>query len=167
MGLKKRSFEDALKFGKEGEHEIAEALIAKGISLMPLYQFEAEHAPFILNGIEKLVSPDLLCFSTKAVFMAEVKTKNRWIEFRGVRETGIDLRLFNQYKAVQDACNVPVWLFFNHKVQPPTGIFFCLLDRKTRFWDGRKQDGEPVQEPMIFYDFNVLYELEREGEQRT
>ena len=159
MESKKQSFKDALKYGQEGEHEIAEALINKGVNLMPLYQFETEHAPFILAGIEKLVSPDLLCFSLKAVFMAEVKTKNRWIEFKGVRETGLDLRLFNQYKKVQVACNIPVWLFFNHKTQEPKGIYYCLLGKHTRLWNGLKKTGEYVQKPMVFYDYKKLFKL--------
>ena len=157
MGTKLTSFEEALAFGQEGEHEVAKELIRYGVAVMPLYQFETEHAPFILTRSEKVVSPDLLCFGSVA-FMVEVKTKNQWVRYKGVAETGIDQRLYDHYKRVQEATKINVWLYYNHKKEEPTGIFFCLLDDYTRKWDGCV-NGKRVHKPMVFYDIKKLRRL--------
>jgi len=133
--MKQQSFEDALKFGEEGEHEIARYLIEHGVTLLTLYQFDKQHSPYLINSESKIIAPDLFCYG-KDAFFAEVKTKRRWISYKGVRETGIDSRAFESYKQVQEETGKKVLLFFNHKVQEPLGFFFVPLLNYTRFWDG-------------------------------
>ena len=54
MEQKQTNFKESLAFGEEGEEKIAELLINKGFSVLPLYQFTAE---FINNCIFKWVLP--------------------------------------------------------------------------------------------------------------
>lgn len=153
-----KTFEKLLAFGEEGEHEVAKELIKKGASVMPLYQFENKHAPYILTLESKVTSPDLICFSKKA-FMVEVKTKNQWVEHKGLVETGLNYRLFKQYKKVKDSTNYDVFVFFNHKTENPQGIYYCKLEQNTRYWDGCVK-GKKVYDAMMFYDQKILKKLE-------
>lgn len=159
MVQRRASFEEYLQFGKEGEHEVAELLIEKGVTIMPLYQFEETHAPFLVSQDQKLISPDLFCFG-KDAFFVEVKTKRQWVVFRTCVETGLDKRLWDHYKNVKDATGKNIYLVFNHKVEEPTGFFFCELEEFTRVWDGT-HGKELKYNSMVFYDISVLKKLER------
>ena len=151
------TFEKLLAFGEEGEHEVAKELIKRGASVMPLYQFKNSHAPYILTLEKQVTSPDLICFSKKA-FMVEVKTKNQWVSYKGLVETGLDFRLFKQYERVKNSTNYDVFVFFNHKTKDPQGIYYCKLEEKTRYWDGCAK-GKKVHKPMVFYDQKILRKL--------
>lgn len=157
METRLTNFSECLAFGEDGEHEVANELIKKGVSVMPLYQFEPSHAPFILTKLEAITSPDLICFRSMA-FMVEVKTKNQWVHFDGLTETGLDYKSFKQYQAIEQAASAQVFVFFNHKTQSPTGIYFCKLNAYTRFWDGRA-NGKKKYKPMVFYKQSVLNKL--------
>lgn len=159
MEQNQTSFKDKLLFGQEGEHEVADFLLGKGISVLPLYQFNNTHAPFIMNKSDKVVSPDLICFSQKA-FMVEVKTKNQWVSFKGRNETGIDLRLYRHYKKIKDFSNLEVYVFFNHKKKKPCGFYYCELDDYTRIWDG-VSNGVKKFDEMVFYNRSVLKKINK------
>jgi len=157
MGMTQKNFKELLEFGEEGEHEVADFLINRGVKILPLYQFTPDTTPYIFSKDEKIISPDLICFSDTA-FMVEVKTKNQWVEFRGVIETGIDKRLFLQYKKIQELTKIDFYVFFNHKTNEPTGFYFCKLDDYTREWDGIVK-GKRVSKEMMFYNIDVLKKI--------
>jgi hypothetical protein len=154
MERKQISFEEYLAIGQEGEHEVAIALIKKGLTVLPLYQFENTHPPFILTKDEKVISPDLLVFG-KDAFFVEVKTKQQWVNFRGVIETGFDKRVYDHYSKVKNSTGRKVYVVFNHKNQAPCGLYYCEIDEYTRIWDGKFRE-ELKYKAMVFYDFNVL-----------
>ena len=90
--------------------------------------------------------------------MVEVKTKNQWVAYRGRVETGINQRLFEHYKLINELTNKKVFLIFNHKEEEPTGYFMAELKKHTRIWDGIV-NGINVHPAMVFYDFNILTKL--------
>lgn len=154
-----QNFYDLLAIGQDGEHEVAELLINKGAKVLPLYQFDPTHAPYIIEHNSIFISPDLICFNSGKCYFAEVKTKNQWVEYKGVVETGLDKRLYEQYKMLKDATNINVYLFFNHKKKDPTGIYYCELDQYTRIWDGNA-NGHKAYNPMVFYEKNILKKID-------
>jgi len=157
MEMTQKNFEKLLKFGQEGEHEVAKYLIEKGVSVLPLYQFNAEEAPYIVNMNNKLISPDLICFN-KVSFFVEVKTKNQWVEFKGSLETGLDKRHYLHYLEISKTTNLQVYLFFNHKQKEPLGIYCCKLEDFTREWDGMYNNVRKSPS-MVFYDYSVLTKI--------
>lgn len=157
MEQKQINFKERLAFGEEGEHEAAEFLINKGVNVLPLYQFQNDHAPYILSINDKVVSPDLICFKNDC-FMVEVKTKNQWVFFKGVTETGIDQRLFNHYNTIRIFTGKKVFVMFNHKTKEPLGFYIVDLMKFTRAWDGKVKN-KKVHSEMVFYNINVLNKL--------
>lgn len=154
MEQKMKNFKEYLKFGEEGEHEVARVLIEMGVSVLPLYQFNNNHAPYLLTKNHKITLPDLACFKDGKSFFVEVKTKNQWISYKGRVETGIDKRLFNQYDKINEATGADVFLIFNQKIENE-GMFICDMYKYTRFWDG-KVNGKQVYPAMYFYNKEIL-----------
>jgi len=152
------NFEKMLKIGKEGEHEVARYLISKGVSVLPLYQFNNDKIPLLFTKNANLILPDLTCFKDSKVFFIEVKTKNRWVNYNGELETGLDERLYKQYLEVMKITGLDIYLIFNHKIINPIGFFTCNMKTEYRLWDGRV-NGEYIQKPMVFYSYNKLIEL--------
>jgi hypothetical protein len=152
------SFKEQLAFGEEGEHEVASYLISRGVTILPLYQFENNTAPLLYHIRGKIISPDLICFGRES-FMVEVKTKNQWVKFNGIVETGLNQKHFNHYSDIQVATGNIVYVFFNHKTEKPTGFYFCKLNDYTRVWDGRV-NGKLVYDEMVFYNINILKKLD-------
>lgn len=162
METTRTSFEESLRFGQEGEHEVARVLLQKaGVTLMPLYQFDTTHAPFLLTfDFKKITCPDLLYFKQGKAYMVEVKTKNQWVRFlHKTLETGLDLRLWQEYRKIQQESNIPVYVFFNHKQESPLGIYFCHIDTDYRLWDGLSQTGKRIQGEMVLYPYDSLHAL--------
>lgn len=165
MAQNSESFKNELKFGQEGEHEVASILLGKGISVLPLYQFENTiHAPCILTEFENIICPDLICFKN-ACFMVEVKTKRQWVEYNGVKETGFNEKHYNHYKKITQATGMKVYVFFNHKQNglngyksEPLGIFYTELENYTRFWDGIV-NGKKVHQATYFYNIDILKKI--------
>ncbi len=158
MEQKQESFRERLAFGEEGEHEIAEFLIQKGVSILPLYQFESYHAPYILRHDNTIVSPDLICFKNDA-FMIDVKTKNQWVEYKGRVETGMNEKHYNQYNRLRNLTGKEVYIIFNHKKEEPLGYYMVKLNNYTRYWDGYTKDGKYIQKAMVFYNKEILKKL--------
>lgn len=160
METTQESFKRLLEFGQEGEHEIAKWLMDRGVTVMPLYQFDPSHAPYLINRYKKTISPDLICFKDDA-FMVEVKTKNQWVVYGDRVETGIDRNHYDHYKNVSQLTGKKVYVFFNHKTDDPCGFYYAELTQHTRFWDG-KVKGKQVYSPMVFYNYNVLKKVNTE-----
>jgi len=159
MGTTQENFEYALKFGEEGEHEVAQELIDRGVSVLPLYQFDAKEAPILFSGSGNFVMPDLTCFNPQKgeCYFVEVKTKKRWVNWRGKTETGLNQRLYDQYWIVKKQTGLNVYVIFNHKEHQPCGYFFCEIDTIiSRMWNGKAPDGKYIMPPMVFWDIKDL-----------
>lgn len=133
-------FRKALAFGQEGEHMIAAWLMRRGVTVMPLYQFDGhDSAPMLYRASGSTTCPDLTCFGGRGVFFAEVKRKRRWTRHRERIETGCDLRLWHHYCAVSESTACPVFLFFLHDSGARPGLYFqstASLAPHIREWDG-------------------------------
>lgn len=162
MEQKLESFKEKLKYGQDGEKEVAEVLINKNICVVPLYQFVSDSTPILISKNQNNILPDLLCYSnnkkiiTGESFFAEVKTKNKWIKYNNSIETGLSYRLFREYYLIQTKTGNKVYLFFNHKKNNPIGLFYTELDNYSRFWDGLNCNGKQIMEQMVFYSYSNL-----------
>lgn len=155
MEQKKISFKDALKFGEEGEELIAELLIQKGYSVLPLYQFTAEFAPKILSKQSGFISPDLTVFKSGKVMFIEVKSKQRWVKFNGIIETGCNYRHYKHYKDLSESLNIDLHLVFNHTQDKPEGLYTINILNSGRYWDGIVNN-KKVNPAMYFWNFDDL-----------
>ena len=158
MEQKLKNFKDLLAFGEEGEHEVANYLINKGVTVLPLYQFTPTEAPCFFSYNNRTIAPDLICFKEDA-FLVEVKTKNQWVVYNEIVETGLDKRLYEEYKKIQEITKKIVYVFFNHKQNEPLGIYYTKLDNYSRIWDGMVKGTKKYNE-MVFYNIENLIKLE-------
>ena len=158
------TFADALAFGRDGEERVAAKLIRLGFVVSPLYQYEGlKRAPVLLyrldGAVGSLTHPNLAVFGKSCCF-AEVKRKRRWVDFdreRGL-ETGCNFGLWKQYLAVARTTGLPVWFFFIHEVQEPTGVFLGEaegLAAHLREWDGRRGTFR-LSKPLALFPKTVL-----------
>lgn len=150
-------FREKLKYGEDGEREVANLLIKMGYSILPLYQFNNENAPLLFTLNKDLILPDLTVFNAGKVIFVEVKTKNRWTKWKGNTETGFNYRLYQHYIDVMGQTKLNVVAIFNHKTEPPTGCFCIdLSENYSRVWDGlNEKTKQRVEQPI------VLFELKR------
>lgn len=156
-----RDFEQKLREGQDGEREVGSFLLAKGMHLVPLYQYEShDAAPVLFSGRSRIILPDLDVYSDGRSFFVECKVKNQWVRFKGNVETGFDERHAQQYRRVQALTGKPVHLCFLHKVQPQTGLFRISLTRffeKSRYWNGlNERTGQRVESPLRLVAFEHL-----------
>lgn len=158
------NFEQALTYGKDGEHAVARLLISRGVVVQPLYQHTDKHAPVLLyqsdRSLMSAILPDLTCWHAKRQYFAEVKRKTRWVIWNGRRETGFNLRLFHHYMDVRRQTGAPLYVFFLHERQEPTGVFYAELGRLAptlRIWDGlRIGTSERIEKALALFDANAL-----------
>lgn len=117
-------FERALEFGKVAEGLIAAWLQARGNAVMPAYEIEkaSGKGPQLFSSDGDFVSPDLLSFSAAGVCWIEAKHKTHFTWHRKTNQwtTGIDLRHYGDYLAVEKRTKLPVWLMFYHGDNRPS-----------------------------------------------
>ena len=115
-------FDDKLALGRSYEVQYANWVMLKcNARILPVYDYNGQlgdKAPK-LQGISpnaSLVVPDLLVCEDGATSWVEVKYKTRadWTRITNRLETGIPLRLWRDYEAVQEASGLPVQLVFIH-----------------------------------------------------
>lgn len=161
MAQKQQNFKKKLAFGKEGEHEVADYFMKKEYSILPLYQFDDDIAPKIFTFNEEIISPDLFICGNNKTLWVEVKTKNRWIKFRGVIETGCNERHYNDYIKVKKHTQLPLYMVFNHKDVEPLGFYFVEISTPyNRIWDGlNEKTGKRISPPLVLWNFNDLQKL--------
>lgn len=158
MEQKQKSFEEKLAFGKEGEHEVGEYFMKLGYSLLPLYQFTEDIAPKIYSEVETIISPDIFISGKEKAFWVEVKTKNRWINYNRIRETGLNKRHYDEYIKIRHNTKLPVYVVFNHKDDNPTGFYFIdIIVPYHRIWDGINcATNRRVSPPLVLWKFEAL-----------
>ena len=172
-----QDFEAQLAYGNEGEHEVGAWMIRRGHPVIPLYPphsdegvaLQGRGAPSILwaNGGERIAKalPDLAVFPPSGIMLVEVKRKRKWVRFRGGTETGFNASLYREYSEIADRIDVPVWVFFLHEHEEPTGWFAQSLtvlrrDAPPRLWDGRHhKSGLSILPPMVLWPLSVLVPL--------
>ncbi len=161
MELKQKNFREQLAFGKEGEHEIANYLISKGYAILPLYQFDDDIAPKIFHISGNITAPDLFVSGNKKALFVEVKTKNRWVTYVKIKETGIDEKLYYDYKKVHINTGLPLFIIFNHKEIEPIGYFYIdILTPYNRIWNGiNETDGRKISKSMVFWRYDQLTKI--------
>lgn len=128
----------------------------------------------LLTLSEKLILPDLTCWSDGENYFAECKRKKQWVKWEGRYETGLNQKHFNHYERLKAVTGQRVFLFFVQEDKNPdlSGVFFNEIHRlkpHARLWNGRKPNGDPVyvdgaiQAPLILFPFSELVRL-REAE---
>lgn len=168
-------FEKNLAWGEEGENIVARFLAKRGCMVSPLAQGKHDKAPVLVlsenDAFRRLIHPDLTVFrSDGQVLFAEVKRKRQWVgpydQYRPGRgrETGFDAYQLPHYAGVSDRSKLPIWLFFVHERQPPTGIYAQALDVMTphiRPWDGRDERTGELRHPspMVLFPESCLIRL--------
>lgn len=131
-------FHKQLNVGKIGESHIARWFQRRGYAVLPVYEKEqGDYKGPVLFTADKSqkVAPDMLVFTKNKTLWIEAKHKsaftwhritNRWV-------TGIDNHHFNDYLAIAEISEIPVWLLFLHQsgeakdtphgMKSPTGLF--------------------------------------------
>ncbi len=158
MVQNKINFKEKLAFGQEGEKEIAEILIRKGYNIMPLYQFSDELSPQIISLNGSFTSPDLMCFKNGKSIFVEVKSKKKWVEFKGVIETGCNYKHYKHYKDLSLKTKLKVYMVFNHVEGNYQGVYYTDVLTVGRYWDGTAK-GVKKYKPEYFWNKNDLIEF--------
>jgi hypothetical protein len=136
------NFVQSLRIGKLGESQIANWLRAKhGLHILPAYEKQiGEYKGPTLYCAEgdTLILPDLLAFQGPKFIWFEAKNKSTFTWHRNTKnwQTGIDVRLYDQYLEVQKRTQIPVWLLFLQQAngdtvlgeRSPAGLYGQKLD---------------------------------------
>ena len=158
-------FESALVRARKIEQAVATWLMARGSSILPVYDYSglgANKAPKLqaFSASESLVTPDLLVARRGVTCWLEVKWKSHAFHFRKRNEfeTGIDLRLFRQYQRVREITGCKVWIVFAHRDENVVtcneiGELDAMPSKRVSQWGS---DGHP---PMINWPLRHLHRL--------
>jgi len=115
------NFQRKLEIGKIGETQIAKWFQSRGFAVLPVYEKEqGEFKGPVLYTASKgqKVAPDMLVFKKDKTLWIEAKHKSAFTWHRKTERwtTGIDRHHFNDYLAIADLSDIPVWLLFLHRV---------------------------------------------------
>lgn len=114
-------FEQMLGWGGEAEKAVSRWLQARGWYVLPTYDYSGEDdnkAPKMEGFKRSLVIPDLLAaqFAHGSCWLeVKRKTKADYTYTTGRHETGISLRLWNDYKAVAHETGIDASVIFVHE----------------------------------------------------
>ncbi|GIV81802.1 MAG: hypothetical protein KatS3mg051_1156 [Anaerolineae bacterium] len=113
------SFREQLRIGQIGESEIASWLRSRGFTILPVYEKELDtgKGPRLFLPQRQLIAPDMLCYRAGDTLWIEAKHKTVFSFYGKTRDwvTGIDLRHYEDYLAIDEVSPWPVWLLFLHK----------------------------------------------------
>lgn len=162
--MQREAFERALAHARTIEMAVAAWLMSRGARILPVYDYSGlgdGKAPKLtaFSATESLVTPDLLVARRGVLSWCEVKWKSHAFRFRRTNEdeTGIDLRLWRQYRAVRSVTGARVFLVFAHEHEnvvtcDELGRLEALSPRESRTGLG----GHP---PMINWPLRLLHPL--------
>ncbi len=112
-------FNQQLSIGKTGETEIAQWLINRGGSVLPIYEISENQykGPALYIGNGGVIAPDMICFNNGVMTFIEAKHKNAfsWYRIKQIWTTGIDVNHFEEYLRIQELTAVNVWILFLHR----------------------------------------------------
>ena len=118
MASSNAEFRRMLGIGKIAEDKISTYLKALGYYVLPTTNFSEKGAPKLEaeNSNDSIVMPDLQAFKSNVRCWFECKWKTRATENnRGKLETGVDLRLYDNYLDSEQTTGMPVALVFVHE----------------------------------------------------
>jgi hypothetical protein len=115
------SFADSLARGQLGESIIARWCIARGNSVLPVYEKEIDtgKGPRFFTGEGQFAAPDMFVMPAMNWVEAKHKTVCSWYRIGGYWCTGIDLNHYADYRRTQEISRRPVWLLFLHRSSQP------------------------------------------------
>ena len=73
---------------------------------------------------------------TEIIFF-EVKSKNQWVNYTGVLETGCNYKHYQDYKRLSLETEIKLYIVFNHVKGIEQGIYYIDVLEKGRYWDGK------------------------------
>lgn len=129
------NFDSQLRYGQAGESAIAKWLRKNGATVLPVYEkiIDTGKGPQLFTPDAKLIAPDMLIYQGKEVQWIEAKHKTAFSMHRrtGQWVTGIDIRHYEDYCAVDSLSPWAVWLLFLHRggqakdspANSPSGLF--------------------------------------------
>jgi hypothetical protein len=166
------SFAQTLQIGLAGEGRISRWLNKRGLTVLPAYEVELNHGkgPRLFAPGRKLICPDLLAFNAEKIIWFEAKTKTAftWHRLTGSWQTGIDLRHWKEYLAVNVVTPFPVWLLFLHEANgsakdtpvglvSPSGLFGNEIGVLARAVDHESQNHGPSG--MVYWRISALKKI--------
>jgi hypothetical protein len=117
-------FETKLAHARTVEIAVATWLKARGARILPVYDYSglgSGKAPKLeaFSASDSLVTPDLLVARRGSLSWCEVKWKTSANLFKNTNEfeTGIDLRLWRQYRHVKHETGARVFIVFAHEAE--------------------------------------------------
>jgi len=117
--------------GEQFERSLSWYLQARGWSVLPVYNYAGteQKAPALEAHGGDLVLPDLLGARAGVVLWCEAKRKARadLTRVTGRLETGLSLRLLDQYREVKARTGIDVWIFFGHELEDE--VRCCEIDK--------------------------------------
>lgn len=116
-----QAFDQNLAHGQLGESIIARWCIARGNSVLPVYEKEIDtgKGPRFFTSEGQVVAPDMFLMPAMKWVEAKHKTVCSWYRKGGYWCTGIDLHHYSGYQQVQTISRQPVWLLFLHRSYMP------------------------------------------------
>jgi len=104
------------ELGQWGEIHVRRWLERSGKFVVPTSCIEDGGAPALTRLLQRLVLPDYQTFDSNGGGWWEVKTKTRAMLYQKANEwrTGVDLRLWNAYREVEQATQLPGHLVMIH-----------------------------------------------------
>ena len=173
------NFQNALQFGRLGESWIAGWIKAQGFHVQPVYEKQTGDYKgptlYMAEG-DTLILPDLLALQSLGngrvrIAWCEAKHKSAftWYFKRQQWQTGIDVRLYEQYQAVQARSAIAVHLFFLQSggldkragKLSPGGLYGNRLAYLAQHEDHRDEfvedNGRRV--PMVYWNITDLRKL--------
>jgi hypothetical protein len=162
-------FREKLAFGQTAESQIAAWLRGRGYTTMPVYEtlMDTNKGPQVFTPTTQLVAPDLFVFRGNRALWIEAKHKTAFTWHRLTQQwvTGIDLRHYKDYCAVDDGSPWPVWLLFFHRggqakdspAESPAGLFGQSLDYLRAHENHRHDNWGPTG--MVYWAKSSLKKL--------
>lgn len=138
------TFDSQLQYGQAGESAIALWLRKRGNTVLPVYEkiMDTGKGPQLFAPERKLIAPDMLSYKGTGAAWIEAKHKTAfsWHRISSKWVTGIDIRHYDDYCAVDEQSPWPVWLLFLHRggqakdspANSPAGLFGNTLSKLRR-----------------------------------
>ena len=113
------TFARQLEHGKAAESAIARWLMARGHSVLPVYEkiIDEGKGPQLFSSSGPLIAPDILTMRNGSVLWIEAKHKSAFSWHRLTQKfvTGIDIRHYDDYLKVAETTTFPLWILFLHE----------------------------------------------------
>lgn len=163
------NFKESLAIGKTGESEIAQWLINRGASILPIYEIAENQfkGPSVYSADNiNIIAPDMLVFKKGKITFVEAKHKEAfsWHRITSQWVTGIDLHHYFEYQKIQEKLDIPVWIMFLHRggkakdsEQSPSGLFSNSLDFLMQNENHRHENWG--KSGMVYWNINALKKI--------